>query len=189
MSNSADESQPRNSSVAQKTQLPCYAGLKGRNVHIMWPPSQLNHVVICFLSCVCDVREIVFHFHECPPLHDVKHVWSWNFGEDKEKQHVRLSDCGFLPVNFPKKNHRYFGSIDVPFFQPCLVLPVLRTTPFWFASLPERCRRRVYRFPCTKFAGKKREAGLLAELHPDLPGNWLLDPLKAENSAFSGLCH
>ena len=43
----------------------------------------------------------LFHFHECPPLHDVKHV----------------------------------------------------------------------RFPCTKFAAKKREAGLLAELHPDLPGN------------------
>ena len=130
MSNSADESQPRNSSVAQKTQLPCYAGLKGRNVHIMWPPSQLNHVFICFLSCVCDVCEIVFHFHESPPLHDVKHVWSWNFGEDKEKQHVRLSDCGFLPVNFPKKITGALGRLTFPSFSrvsfyPCSGRPLL----------------------------------------------------------------
>lgn len=129
MSNSADESQPRNSSVAQKTQLPCYAGLKGRNVHIMWPPSQLNHVFICFLSCVCDVCEIVFHFHESPPLHDVKHVWSWNLGKTKKNN---MFDFGLWISSgkFSEKNHQYFGSIDVPFFQPCLVLPVLRTTPF-----------------------------------------------------------
>lgn len=120
MSNSADESQPRNSSVAQKTQLPCYAGLKGRNVHIMWPPSQLNHVFICFLSCVCDVCEIVFHFHESPPLHDVKHVWSWNLGKTKKNN---MFDFGLWISSgkFSEKNHRYFGSIDVPFFQPCLV--------------------------------------------------------------------
>ena len=28
--------------------------------------------------------EIIFHFHEWPPLHDVKHVWSWNLGKTKK---------------------------------------------------------------------------------------------------------
>ena len=162
--------------LPKKTQLPCYAGLKGRNVHIMWPPSQLNHVFICFLSCVCDVCEIVFHFHESPPLHDVKHVWSWNFGEDKEKQHVRLSDCGFLPVNFPKKITGALGRLTFPSFSrvsfyPCSGRPLLICVSSGALVNGASSKSRPFnRFPCTKFAAKKRRGWSACRIASRLAG-------------------
>lgn len=62
----------------------------------------------------------------------------------QRKTTCSTSDCGFLPVNFPKKITSTLGRLTFPSFSRVSFLPVLRTTPFWFASLPERCQRRVF---------------------------------------------